>query len=200
MAIEAGIQMTECRLLHKNGRNHFMTKRFDRTDSGEKIHMQTLAGMAHYDFRDPGSYSYEQAVSIMRKLSLPMSDIEEQFRRTVFNIVARNQDDHVKNISFLMDKSGKWSLSPAYDVMYSYNPEGQFARHHQMSVNGKRDKFTKEDVLKFSDTISLNKRKANEIIEQVSDAAAQWPVIAKNLDQPIPQETIEKISKVHRKL
>lgn len=198
MAIEAGIQMTECRLLSKNGRNHFMTKRFDRTDAGEKIHMQTLAGMAHYDFHESGAYSYEQAIDIMRRAGLPMSDIEEQFRRTVFNILARNQDDHVKNISFLMDKSGKWSLSPAYDVMYSYNPEGEFAKYHQMSVNGKRDGFTKEDFIKFAETISLNKRKANEIIEQVSVAVEQWPSIANNL--AIPKKTIEKIRKVQRNI
>ncbi len=125
MAVDAGIAMSPCRLFEENGRRHFMTKRFDRLDGGEKLHMQSLGALAHFDFNLAGAYGYEQALQIIRRLGLPMSDVEEQFRRMVFNIVARNQDDHVKNIAFLMDKSGSWSLSPAFDVTYSYNPAGR---------------------------------------------------------------------------
>ncbi len=116
MAVDAGVTMSPCRLFEENGRRHFMTKRFDRLDGGGKLHMQSLCGMAHYDFNQAGAYGYEQALQVIRRLGLPMTAIEEQFRRMVFNIVARNQDDHIKNIAFLMDRSGKWSLSPAFDL------------------------------------------------------------------------------------
>ncbi|MCB1968611.1 MAG: type II toxin-antitoxin system HipA family toxin, partial [Candidatus Accumulibacter sp.] len=124
MAKAAGITMTDCRLLEENGRRHFMTRRFDRLAGGEKLHMQSLCALAHLDFNQPGAHGYEQALLTIRQLQLPMAALEEQFRRMAFNIVARNQDDHVKNIAFLMDKQGRWSLAPAFDVTYSYNPSG----------------------------------------------------------------------------
>ena len=124
MARAAGIEMTECRILHENGRHHFMTRRFDRTDTGRKIHVQSLGALAHYDFNQGGAHSYEQALRVIDRLGLGKDAAEEQFRRMAFNIVARNQDDHVKNIAFLMDRSGRWSLSPAFAVTYSYNPAG----------------------------------------------------------------------------
>ncbi len=125
MAQAAGMSMTQCRLLEERGRRHFMTRRFDREADGEKLHMQSLCALAHFDFNQAGAYSYEQALLVIRQLGLPMEAVEEQFRRMVFNIVARNQDDHVKNIAFLMNKRGEWSLAPAFDVTYSYNPSGQ---------------------------------------------------------------------------
>lgn len=140
MARAAGITMSECRLLEENGRRHFMTRRFDRTADGHKLHMQTLGAIAHYDFRLAGAYGYEQLLQLIRRLGLGMATVEEQFRRIVFNVVARNQDDHVKNIAFLMDKSGRWSLAPAYDVIYSYNPTGEWTSVHQMTVNGARSR------------------------------------------------------------
>ena len=145
MARAAGISMSECRLLEENGRRHFMTRRFDRLSGGEKLHMQSLCALAHFDFNQAGAYAYEQAMLTIRQLSLPMAAVEEQFRRMVFNIVARNQDDHVKNIAFLMDKQGRWSLAPAFDMTYSYNPSGSWTAAHQMTLNGKRDGFTLED-------------------------------------------------------
>ena len=126
MAKAAGITMSECRLLEENGRRHFMTRRFDRLEGGEKLHMQSLCALAHFDFNHAGAYAYEQALLIIRQLNLPMAAVEEQFRRMAFNIIARNQDDHVKNIAFLMDKAGRWSLAPAFDVTYSYNPTGDW--------------------------------------------------------------------------
>lgn len=198
MALKAGIQISECRLLHENGRSHFMTKRFDRSDDGEKIHMQSLGGLAHYDFNQAGAYSYEQAIQIIRKLGLSMMAIEEQFRRAVFNIIARNQDDHVKNIAFLMNESGKWKLSPAYDIVYSYNSFGMWTRMHQMSLNGKRDKFDKNDFIEFAKTISMNKGRAKTIILQVQDALSNWAKYARDVN--ISNDVIMKIAKTFRKI
>jgi len=198
MASAAGIEMTECRLLRESGRSHFMTKRFDRTEDGEKIHMQSLGALAHYDFNMAGAYSYEQAIQVMRKLGLPMSAIEEQFRRMTFNIAARNQDDHVKNIAFLMDKKGGWKLSPAFDVIYSYNPSGAWTSRHQMSMNGKRDKFEKEDFIAFAKTASIKTGKAETILREVRTAVSKWPRFAE--DVGVPHETIKKIGATHRKI
>jgi serine/threonine-protein kinase HipA len=198
MALEAGIKMSKCVLLHENGRSHFMTKRFDRTDKHEKIHMQSLGALAHYDFSQVGAYSYEQAIQVMRKLGLPMLEIEEQFRRIVFNIITRNQDDHVKNIAFLMNSSGQWKLSPAFDVIYSYNPYGLWTNTHQMSINGKRDKFNKNDFIEFAKTVSMKKGRAEAIITQVQDAVSKWPKCAK--DANIPDERMKKIASTYRKL
>ena len=146
---ECGIEMSECSLIEENGRAHFLTKRFDR-QNGEKIHMQTLCGIAHYDYRNPRSYSYEQAFNVMRALRLPYSQAQEMYRRMVFNVVIRNQDDHTKNISFLMDRQGKWTLSPAYDMGFAYNPKGGWTAQHQMSINGKFDNITRQDLLEFA--------------------------------------------------
>jgi serine/threonine-protein kinase HipA len=198
MALDAGIQISKCRLLQENSRNHFMTKRFDRTDKGGKIHMQSLGAIAHYDFNKPGAYSYEQAIQVMRKLKLPMNEREEQFRRTVFNIIARNQDDHVKNIAFLMNKSGKWKLSPAFDVVYSYNPTGSWTDKHQMSMNGKRDKFNKIDFIEFAKTASIKKENVERIVLQVQNAVSKWSTYAKDVN--IPNNTIIKIAKTFRKI
>ncbi len=171
MAKEAGITMTECKLLQENGRAHFMTKRFDRV-GGNKLHMQSLCGVAHYDFNMAGAYSYEQAFEVMRKLRLSKAEASQQYRRMLFNIIARNQDDHTKNISFLMNKDGKWKLSPAYDVTYSHNPAGKWTNQHQMSVNGKRDHFTKSELMLTGKSLSLSKPEA--IIDEVIAAVDKW--------------------------
>ena len=194
MAIACGIEMMNCRLLEENGRAHFMTKRFDRVNGKEKIHMQTLCGLAHFDFNMPGAYSYEQLFQVMRTLHLPYKDAEQVYRRMVFNIVARNQDDHTKNFAFLMDKEGKWSLSPAYDMAYAYNPQGNFTDLHQMSVNGKRDNFTKDDLLKIAS--SMNIKKPVEIIEEVVSSVSQWGEIAKEC--AINENQIKGIAATHR--
>jgi serine/threonine-protein kinase HipA len=178
MARAAGINISECRLLEEHGRQHFMTRRFDRLDGGEKLHMQSLGALAHFDYNSPGAYSYEQACLCMRKLDLPMAAVEEQFRRIAFNIVARNQDDHVKNIAFLMDKSGQWSLSPAFDVTYSYNPNGAWTAKHQMSMNGKRDAFTVTDFQAFGKTVSMKRGRAKAILDEVHAAVNQWKQFA----------------------
>jgi len=183
-----GIHMTECLLIEENGRAHFMTKRFDRA-GGEKIHMQTLCGIAHYDYRILRGYSYEQAFNVMRGLRLSYQEAQEMFRRVVFNVIARNQDDHTKNISFLMDKMGKWHLSPAYDMGYAYNPKGTWTTTHQMSVNGKFDNISRNDLLELA--LRNNIRNASHIIDEVREACAGWGKIAKECE--VPQTTIDTI-------
>jgi serine/threonine-protein kinase HipA len=174
MAVDAGITMSPCRLFEENGRRHFMTKRFDRLDGGGKLHMLSLCGMAHYDFNQAGAYGYEQALQVIRRLELPMAATLEQFRRMVFNIVARNQDDHVKNIAFLMDRSGNWSLSPAFDMTYSYQPSGKWTSSHQMTMNGKRSGFTLEDFKACANSASMKRGRAETIVDEVRDIVARW--------------------------
>ena len=174
MAKDAGIGMSECRLFEESGRRHFMSRRFDRTDGGDKLHMQSLCGLAHFDYNLAGAYSYEQALLAMRRLGLPMESIEEQFRRMAFNVVARNQDDHVKNIAFLMDKTGRWSLSPAFDVTYSYNPAGQWTAAHQMTINGKNDDFNPDDFRACAKAASMKRGRAEAIVEEVRRAVSRW--------------------------
>ncbi|MDH3748919.1 MAG: type II toxin-antitoxin system HipA family toxin, partial [Gammaproteobacteria bacterium] len=146
MAAAAGIEMRECQLLHENDRSHFMTRRFDRTLDGNKLHMQSLYAIAHLDNQLTGAHSYEQAFDVMYQLRLPATSFSELFRRMVFNVVARNQDDHTKNIAFLMNKAGDWSLAPAFDVIYAYNPAGAWTSQHQMTINGARSGFQRSDL------------------------------------------------------
>ncbi len=166
--------MSPCRLFKENERQHFMTRRFDRYDNGEKLHLQSLCALAHYDFNMAGAYSYEQALRVIRQIGLPMQAVEEQFRRMAFNIVARNQDDHVKNIAFLMDKTGRWSLSPAFDMTYSFNAYGQWTASHQMTMNGKRDNFTKEDFKACARAASMKRGRANTIVNEVVNTVSRW--------------------------
>lgn len=189
MAKDAGIEMMPCRILEENGRSHFMTKRFDRIGNKGKLHVQTLCGLAHFDYKMLRAYSYEQAFQVMRQLRLPYTQAEQMFRRMVFNVVARNQDDHTKNISFLMDDAGKWSLSPAYDVSWAYNPKGEWTSQHQMSVNNKWKDFTKEDFLSVA--AMMNIKRPGDIIEKITDTVAHWSDYA--LPLGIPKETVEKI-------
>ncbi|MCA9631601.1 MAG: HipA domain-containing protein, partial [Myxococcales bacterium] len=193
MAKAAGVKMTKCRIFEENGRRHFMTKRFDRLDGGEKLHMQSLGAIAHFDFNNADAYSYEQAIAVMRRLQLPMQDIEEQFRRMAFNVVARNQDDHVKNIAFLMDKRGGWSLSPAYDVMYCYNPSGKWTSRHQMSLNNKRDGFDREDFRVVERTASMKRGRADEILDEVCGAVSRWREFAEQAGvDPVLSDEVER--------
>jgi serine/threonine-protein kinase HipA len=198
MAVAAGIDMTECRLLQEGGRAHFMTRRFDRTPVGKKLHMQSLGAMAHFDYKKPGAYSYEQAIRVMREIGLGTDDIEQQFRRTAFNIIARNQDDHVKNIAFLMDKRGSWYLSPAYDVTYSYNPAGDWTGQHQMSMNGKRDHFELEDFKAFAKNAAMKRGRAESILSEVQAVVKEWLSFAR--DAGVPDATAAKIQRAHRSI
>ena len=174
MARAAGVTMSDCRLLEENGRRHFMTRRFDRLPGGEKLHMQSLCALAHFDFNQAGAYAYEQALMTIRQLNLPMAAVEEQFRRMVFNVVARNQDDHVKNVAFLMDKQGEWHLAPAFDVTYSYNPSGAWTATHQMTISGKRDDFTVADFEACARVGLMKRGRAGKILDEVLAAVRRW--------------------------
>lgn len=196
MAQDAGITMEECRLMEEGNRRHFMTRRFDRTSAGDKLHMQSLCAMAHLDFNDAGAHSYERAFLVLQDLGLPVSAREQLYRRMIFNVVARNQDDHVKNISFLMNRRGEWSLSPAYDVTYSYNPRGLWTSAHQMSISGKRDNFTLTDLIDCAKKSSISKKRAREIIDEVITSVNTWPLFAESAK--IDQRTIKAIQSTHR--
>ncbi len=189
MATEAGIEMTTCRLLEENGRSHFMTKRFDRIGNKGKLHMQTLCGIAHYDYQMLHAYSYEQAFQVMRRLRLSYQQAEQMYRRMAFNVIARNQDDHTKNISFLMDKAGEWRLSPAYDISWAYNPKGEWTSRHQMSINNKWDGITQSDLIAVAESMHIKRAKA--IIEQICEAVSKWNSLAKQCD--IPTEIAQQI-------
>jgi serine/threonine-protein kinase HipA len=175
MAKEAGINMTECRLLEENGRAHFLTKRFDRYQN-EKIHSLTLASISHLGWNPPGSVGYESAFQVMRALRLPYSQQEQQFRRMVFNAITRNTDDHVKNIGYQMDKSGQWRLSPAYDMTFSFNPNDGLGEIHKMTINNRQDGFTFDDFIEVANNMEINK--AEKIVKKILSVVARWPEFA----------------------
>lgn len=195
MAKSAGINMSECRLYKEHGSSHFMTKRFDRIgQKGEKIHMQTLCAIAHMDFNLPRTYSYEEAFDIMKKLKLPYKDFVELFRRMVFNDYAKNFDDHTKNISFLMDKKGVWSLSPAYDVTFAYKRDSIWVNAHQMLINGKSENITKEDLLAVARNVGIKNQDAQKCINVVESAIKNWELFANEVG--ISKQNIKRIQSV----
>jgi serine/threonine-protein kinase HipA len=196
LAAKAGIEMSTTRLLEEGGRRHFMTKRFDRLDGGGKLHMQSLAALAHFDFKEPTLYGYEQAFLVMNQLDLPRAQMEQQFLRMLFNVVARNQDDHVKNIAFLMGRSGEWRLAPAYDVTWAYNASGAWTNQHQMSVNGKRDGFTIEDFRECAGVAGINPRRVPGLLDQVRAAVQAWPEVAASTQ--VTPSWIGDIGRTHR--
>lgn len=202
MARAAGIRMSECRLLEEGGRAHFVTRRFDRpTDEAgreSKLHMQSLCALGHHDFNLPGGTSYEQLFQLMQRLGLGRDAALEQFRRIAFNVLARNQDDHTKNVAFLMNKRGEWSLSPAFDLTYAYAPSGAWTARHQMSLCGKRDGFTREDFRELGRFLSFKRGRADALLEEVSDAVAGWRGFAS--DAGVPERVAEAIASHHRRL
>ncbi|GJM10341.1 MAG: toxin HipA [Lysobacteraceae bacterium] len=182
MADQCGIEMMESRLFSENGRNHFMTRRFDRDDEGGKKFVQTFAAIAHFDYYESGAYSYEQLLMTMRQLGMPQAAIEQQFRRIVFNLVGCNQDDHVKNFSFMMDRNGQWSNSPAYDLCHAEGSD--FTRFHQLSINGKTSEFTLADLRHLAQYARLPRNREKLILEQAIEAFSTWPTVAKELEIP----------------
>lgn len=175
MAKAAGIEMSECQLYKENGISHFMTKRFDRIPgTGEKLHMQSLCAIAHMDFCAPRTFSYDEAFSVMRKLQLSYQEHLQLYKRMVFNEYAKNFDDHTKNISFLMDKMGKWSLAPAYDMTFSFKSDSIWVNSHQMLINGKADNISEEDLLLVAKRSGIKRRDALSAIEQTIHAVSLW--------------------------
>ena len=191
MAKAAGVDMMECRLW--DGR-HFMTRRFDRTETGSKLHMQTLAALAHFDFNNPMLYSYEQAFRVTRQVVADIRAERELFRRMAFNVLAWNCDDHVKNISYLMDREGRWSLAPAYDVCYAYNPAGLWTGSHQMSVNGKKCDITIEDMIAAGQVAGLRRAECGDIVSEVREAVRNWPHFAAAAEVAV--EIVDKIGRM----
>lgn len=197
MAGASGVAMMPCRLLEEHGRAHFLTQRFDRVrdDQGtvHKLHMATLCGIAHMDYNQPLAHSYEQAFGVMRLLGLPYPDAVELFRRMCFNAIARNHDDHTKNVSFLMDPQGDWHLSPAYDMTFAYNPDSLWLRQHQMSINGKRNDIRRADLLAVAK--EMNIKKAEAIIDEVKAGVRTWKKCAKQAG--VDAQQVEVIGKLH---
>jgi serine/threonine-protein kinase HipA len=176
MAMACGINMMPSRLLEENGRAHFMTKRFDREGGSIKHHIQTFCAMKHFDYNLVTSFSYEQLFQTLRELRLPYPDAEQLFRRMVFNVLARNCDDHTKNFAFRLKKDGKWELAPAYDVCHAYQPKHKWVSQHALSINGKRTNIAKEDLLAIGK--SIKHKKAEETIDEISNTVGQWKSFA----------------------
>lgn len=196
LARAAGIEMTDCRLLEENGRRHFMTRRFDRPDGGGKLHMQTAGALEHLSYNEPGSYSYEQLMLLIRRLGLSTPVLQQQFRRMVFNVVARNQDDHVKNVAFLMDRDGGWRLAPAYDVTWAFSPGNRWLDTHQMTINGKRDGFTLADLRAVAELAGLPRGRAESILTKITEVVAGWRSIAEEVG--VEQQLAQRIADSHR--
>lgn len=193
MAREAGITMNECRIYESEGNHHFMTKRFDRMD-GKKLHMQSLGALAHISYQEPGTCGYELAAMYMKEIGISYKEIEQFYRRMVFNCLAVNQDDHVKNISFIMDRSGKWTLSPAYDITFSYNPTNKWLRAHQMTVNGKTLEISLSDLLEAGDKMGIKGRRCKDIINEVETAISRFSIIAQQVH--LKEKTYEYINSI----
>lgn len=183
LATEVGVEMMRSRLHEEGGRAHFMTQRFDRigdasTGQSGKLHMLSLGGLRHFDFNQPRAYSYEQALETIRRLEIGSRALEQMVLRAIVNVVIRNQDDHVKNIAFLMDRSGTWRLAPAYDVVYSYNPTGAWTNQHQMTINGKADGFERADLHALGRLADLKPRRVDAMLDRVVEAAGRWEDVA----------------------
>jgi serine/threonine-protein kinase HipA len=196
MAQAAGVEMTESRLLEEHDRRHFLTLRFDRTETGAKIHSQTLGALEHVSYNEPGVYSYERAFLLVKDLGMDNRGVEQLFRRMVFNVVARNQDDHVKNISFLMDRTGAWSLAPAYDITWAYNPSSRWLNSHQMTINGKRDDITLDDLRAAARVAGLKRGRADGILGEVTEAVRDWPRIAREVG--VREDLAREAARTHR--
>ncbi|EGQ7957623.1 type II toxin-antitoxin system HipA family toxin [Vibrio vulnificus] len=195
MANKCGVDMMPCRLLHEGNRRHFITQRFDRIKNS-KVHVQTLNGLAHIDYKKPGSFSYAELFGIARQLKLSAVDAEQLFKRMTFNIIARNHDDHSKNFAFMLTqdrlKKDKWSLAPAYDLAYSYKPGSKWVNSHWMSLNGKRDNFTRSDFYSLEKLSPIfNKRKIDDIIDTTIEHVSTWRQLAEEWD--VPKTLIDEI-------
>ncbi|MFA6143354.1 MAG: HipA domain-containing protein [Sulfuricurvum sp.] len=190
MAKEVGISVPNVELLHHGNLSHYLIKRFDRVD-GEPLHLHSVAGLTHTNFNIPMHYSYDNLFKLTRYLTGSQSAVNEQFKRMVFNIVGRNQDDHAKNFSFLMDKTGSWSLSPAYDITYA-NGTG-YTKNHQLSLKGKTNDFEKSDLLDIAKRHSIKEKTAKEAIEQITQKFSEFETRAKALE--IDERSVQKMQK-----
>jgi serine/threonine-protein kinase HipA len=195
MARAAGIDMTACRILEEGERRHFMTRRFDRDSHGDKRHMQSLGALRHYDYMQSGAHSYEEAFDTCRRLDLSMHDLEQMYRRMVFNILACNNDDHVKNIAFLMGRDGGWSLTPAFDVTYAFRPDGPWTSRHQMTVNEKQSGFSRKDLEECAQVAGLRRGRGTELLAEVGEAISGWRGFAS--EAKVGARDVERIAAAH---
>lgn len=193
MAKQAGVDMMPCHLLNEGQRRHFITERFDR-NGNDKIHVQTLNGLEHVSYKQIGTYSYAELFNTARKLKLSPDDAMQLFKRMVFNVVARNHDDHVKNFGFMLDEHHQWQLAPAYDLAYSYKPDSHWVSKHWMTLNGKQDNFTREDFYQFQKLSPLfSKRKIDNVLNQTIEAVSLWDKLA--AEQAVPNSLIKEVSR-----
>lgn len=191
MCTDCGIEMEESFLYEKNSKYHFVTKRFDRNENGEKIHSLTLGGMAGFDYEKKAEHSYEEIARILDRIGCSYNDKCQLFSRMVFNVLARNQDDHVKNITFLMDKNGNWRLSPAYDMTYSYNENGEYTRFHQMRINNKITDIKRVDLVDSGINMGIKKSKINEIIDKIQSVVDNYQMYGEKAN--LPDKVIDEI-------
>lgn len=192
MAKECGITMMPCRLLNEGNRRHFLTQRFDRKGS-EKVHVQTLNGLTHVSYKQPGTYSYAELFNTARQLGLGPQDAMQLFKRMVFNVIARNHDDHAKNFAFMLDKNNTWQLTPAYDLAYSYKPDSHWVSKHWMTLNGKQDHFTRQDFYSFEALSPIfNKRRINDTLDHTIEVVSKWQTLA--AQQEVPTSLIKQIN------
>lgn len=190
MAKDCGIEMMPCKLLDEGNRRHFITQRFDRFGN-KKVHIQTLNGLAHVDYKQPGSFSYAELFNVARQLKLPATDAEQLLRVMIFNIVARNHDDHAKNFAFVLN-GNKWSLAPAYDLAYSYKPGSKWVNSHWMSLNGKRDGFVRQDFYSLQKvSLHFTKDRIDKIIDEVEEKVSGWRKLA--VAEDVPESLINEI-------
>ena len=183
MAKKCGVDMMPCRLLHEGNRRHFITQRFDRIKNN-KVHVQTLNGLTHVDYKKPGAFSYAELFGIARQLKLSAVEAEQLFKRMTFNIITRNHDDHSKNFAFILKKD-KWSLAPAYDLAYSYKPGSKWVNSHWMSLNGKRENFIRSDFHSLEKLSPVfNKKKIDDIIDTTIEHVSTWRQLAEEWDVP----------------
>ena len=191
MATDCGIEIMPSKLLEENGRAHFMTKRFDRDDGSIKHHIQSFCAMKHFDYNAVTSFSYEQLFQTMRELKLPYSAAEQMFKRMVFNVLARNCDDHTKNFSFRLKKDKEWELAPAYDVCHAYQPGNKWVSQHALSINGKRKNITREDLLVIGK--SIRSKNAEFLVDEINKTVANWKKYADSAKvSPKLRDEIEK--------
>ncbi|MGI1671295.1 MAG: type II toxin-antitoxin system HipA family toxin [Neptuniibacter sp.] len=191
MAIDSGINMMPCHLLEEGSRRHFITQRFDRVENDKK-HIQTLNGLAHVDYKQPGQFSYAELFATARQLKLSAVDAEQLARRMIFNIVARNHDDHSKNVAFMLDQNHQWQLAPAYDLAYSYKPGSPWVSSHWMTLNGKRDHFTRDDLYSLEPLSPLFKRrKIDQWVDEITASVSCWRQLAK--EHEVPSSLISEV-------
>jgi serine/threonine-protein kinase HipA len=178
MAKNAGIEMMPCRLYEqKNGPAYFLTKRFDRLEGNRRVHVHSLAGLVHADFRNP-DFEYRELMKLTANLTRSYAEKLQLFKRLVFNVLCGNRDDHTKNFAFVLNQQAEWVNSPAYDLTFNSGMAGE----HSMTVNGKGKNIKEEDLLAVAELGSISAVQARTAIEEVAESVSCWDKLARNQD------------------